>query len=156
MSFRITGLSIEPFKPLFGLPTRELEAQGVRRMTVDADPGFPDRVSLTDVPVGESVLLLNHVSQPAPTPYRASHAIFVWESDRAQTYDRPNEVPEAMRRRLLSLRGFSADGTMVDADVTEGRDVEALIERLFSNEEVAVIHAHHAKRGCYAASIGRA
>jgi hypothetical protein len=30
------------------------------------------------------------------------------------------------------------------------------IERLFANPEAAYIHAHYAKRGCYAARIDRA
>ena len=61
-----------------------------------------------------------------------------------------------MRRRLLSLRGFSADGSMVDADVVDGSDAEALIERLFADPAVAYIHAHSARPGCYLARIDRA
>jgi hypothetical protein len=45
---------------------------------------------------------------------------------------------------------------MVDADLTSGREVEATIERLFADPAAAYIHAHYAKRGCYAARIDRA
>ena len=45
---------------------------------------------------------------------------------------------------------------MVDADVVEGSDAEAVIERLLSDPEIAYIHAHYAKPGCYAARIDRA
>ena len=48
MSFRITGLPLEPFQPLFGLDEAALAARGVIRMTVDAKPGSPCRVSLAD------------------------------------------------------------------------------------------------------------
>lgn len=156
MHFRITGLPLAAFEPLFGLSDEALAARGARRVAVDACPGFPDRVSLRDVPAGESALLLNHVSLDAPTPYRAAHAIFVWERRDIERFDRVDEVPDAMRRRLLSLRGFSREGMMVAADVTEGAGVEELIERLFADGSVAVIHAHHAKQGCYAARIDRA
>ena len=67
-----------------------------------------------------------------------------------------DHLPEVMRKRLLSLRAFSADGSMVDADVIEGRDAEPLIERLLGDERVAYIHAHYARPGCYAARIDRA
>lgn len=154
MEFRITGLAADPFHGLYGLSDAELAQRGVRRYRVDETPGFPDRVSLRDVDVGEHVLLLNHVSQPANSPYRASHAIFVHEGAR-ETYDRANEIPEMMRRRLLSLRGFDAAGMIVDADIVEGAAIEPLIARLFVNPAIAYIHVHFAKRGCYAARIDR-
>ena len=67
-----------------------------------------------------------------------------------------DHLPEVMRRRLLSLRAFSAEGSMVDADVIEGREAAPLIERLLGNPQVAYIHAQYAKPGCYAARIERA
>jgi hypothetical protein len=45
---------------------------------------------------------------------------------------------------------------MVDADLISGDDLKPTIERLFANPEAAYIHAHYAKRGCYAARIDRA
>jgi hypothetical protein len=155
MTFRITGLSPEPFRHLFGLPDDELTRLGVRRYVADKSPGFPDRIAMRDVEVGERVLLINHVCQPAETPYRATHAIFVAEGAEA-TYDRVGEIPEVMKRRLLSLRAYDADGMMIDADVAEDEAVEPLIERLLANPKVAYIHAHNAKRGCYSGKIERA
>ena len=61
-----------------------------------------------------------------------------------------------MRRRLISLRAFAADGTMIDADVVEGTDAEPVIDRLFGDPVAAYIHAHYARPGCYAARIDRA
>ena len=109
---------------------------------------------MRDAEPGETVLLLNHVCQPADTPYRASHAIFVREGA-AAAYDRVDVVPAVMRARLLSLRAFDADGMMLDADVVEGAAVELLIARLFANADVSYIHAHYAKRGCYSGRIDR-
>jgi Protein of unknown function (DUF1203) len=155
MSFRITGLDPTPFLSLFGLADQELARLGVKRSVADAKPGFPDRVELRDAEPGESVLLLNYVHQPADTPYKASHAIFVREgAERA--YEAVDETPECLRLRVLSLRAFDASGLMVDADLADGRDFEAAIERLLANPAAAYIHAHYAKRGCYAARIDRA
>ncbi len=123
MSFRITGLSPAPFQHLFGLSDDELAVHGVKRHIADEKPGFPDRIEMRDAELGETLLLLNHTSQPANTPYRTTHAIFVREGA-AGTYDQVDKVPEVMRVRLLSLRAFDADGMMLDADVVQGTEIE--------------------------------
>lgn len=155
MSFRIKGLSPAPFRHLFGLPDQELSRHNARRYIADAKPGYPDRVEIRDAEPGQSVLLVNYEHQPAETPYRASHAVFIREG--AETaYEAIDEVPAALRARLISLRAFDADHMIVDADVTEGTALEPLIERLLANPKAAYLHAHYAKRGCYAARIERA
>jgi len=58
--------------------------------------------------------------------------------------------------RPLSLRAFDAAGMMVDGDLVDGSEAERLIERLFADAQVAYIHAHYARRGCYAGLIRRA
>ena len=155
MSFRITGLSPEPFRILFGLSDEGLSKHGARRCIADAKPGYPDRIELRDAEPGETLFLINYVHQPASTAYYASHAIFVREGAEA-AYDRIDEIPEAMRSRHLSLRAFDADHLMIDADLATGDKIEDVIERLFADPHVAYIHAHYAKRGCYAARIDRA
>jgi hypothetical protein len=155
MAFRIRGLSPEPFRHLFGLDDAALAAAGAQRYVVDQMPGFPDRIEVRDLQPGETALLLNYVHQPADTPYRASHAIFVREGA-TEAYDAVDRIPEAIRIRPISLRAFDAAGAMVDADLLDGRDMEAAIARMFALPEVAYLHAHYAKRGCYAARIDRA
>lgn len=152
--FRIRGLDIDAVRPLFGLADEELAARGIRRIVVDASPGFPDRIELRDADIGETVLLLNHFHQPAATPYRSCHAIFVREAAR-ETWDRFDEVPDVMRRRLLSVRGFDRDHMIVVADVTEGSDLEAVIARFFADPKVAYLHVHYAKYGCWAGQVDR-
>jgi hypothetical protein len=133
----------------------ELRARGVVRRTADHSPGFPCRVSLRDAEPGETVLLLNYEHQPADTPYRASHAIYVREGA-VEARPGVGEVPDVLRRRLLSVRAFDADGMMVDADVAEGGALEPVIARLFGDPAVAYLHVHNAKPGCYAARVERA
>lgn len=154
MSFRISGLSPRPFQHLFGLSEEELAKHGARRYIADSKPGYPDRIEVRDVEPGETLLLVNYVHQPADNPYRASHAIFVREGAEA-AYDRSDEIPEAMRVRQMSLRAFDADDLMVDADLVDGTEMEAVVERFFADPRIAYIHAHYAKRGCYAARIDR-
>ena len=155
MAFRITGLSPEPFQPLFGLPDQELASLGIKRYIVDSKPGFPDRIEIKDAELGQSVLLLNYLSQPAETPYRASHAIFIREWA-TQPYDAVDQIPESMRIRLLSLRAFTDDGMMLNADVVDGRAIEPVVTRMFADLDVSYIHVHNAKQGCYSGRIDRA
>jgi hypothetical protein len=154
MSFRITGLSPEPFRALFNLPDEELTARGIKRYIADSKPGFPDRIELRDAELGEAVLLLNYTHQPANNPYHASHAIIVAEGAK-QRYDRIDEVPHAMRIRTLSLRAYDANDLIVDADLVDGRTIEELIGRFFDNSKVTYIQAHYARHGCYAGRIDR-
>jgi hypothetical protein len=154
MSFRITGLSPEPFRALFDLPDEELTARGIKRYIADSKPGFPDRIELRDAELGEAVLLLNYTHQPANNPYHASHAIIVAEGAK-QRYDRIDEVPHAMRIRTLSLRAYDANDLIVDADLVDGRTIEELIGRFFDNSKVTYIQAHYARHGCYAGRIDR-
>ncbi|HEX8226220.1 MAG TPA: DUF1203 domain-containing protein [Allosphingosinicella sp.] len=155
MSYRVIGLSPEPFRPLFGLSGEALALRGARRVVADASFGFPDRIEISDAEPGESLLLVNYLHQPADTPYRASHAIFVREREVAPT-DLVGAIPAAIRARPLSLRAFDGAGMMVDADLVDGGEAEGLIERLLADRKVDYIHAHYARRGCYAARIERA
>lgn len=152
--FVIRGLDPAPFTALYGLSDVALAEQGVVRMAVDAKPGFPCRISLEDAGVGETMLLLNHEHLPVDSPYRQRHAIFVREGagERAQF---ENEVPEQLAIRTLSVRAYDSDGMMTDADLVEGRELTALIDRFFADPSVAYLHAHNAKRGCFAARIDR-
>ncbi len=154
MSYVITGLPLEQFQPLFGLDDNALAARGAARHVVDAKPGSPCRVTLQDAEPGETVLLLNYEHQPAATPYRSSHAIFVREAA-MQTAASTDELPESLRIRLLSIRAFNTDGMMVDAEVLRGAELEPLIRTWFERPEIAYLHAHNAARGCYAARIDR-
>ena len=152
MNFQIVGLDDNQFSHLFGQDPEVLVKYGVERITVESKPGYPCRVSLDDVEVGETVLLMNFEHQPAKSPYRSSHAIFVreWASKAILKND---EVPEMLRSRLLSVRAFDSDGMMLDADVVDGCKLELLIDRMFSIESASYLHLHCAKRGCFAARV---
>jgi hypothetical protein len=155
MAYRIRGLDPAPFTQFYHMQDAELEAAGVSRMRVDASPGFPDRVSLCDMEVGDAALLLNYEHLPVNSPYRSCHAIFVREgADTPADYQ--DSVPDVMRRRVMSLRGLDARGFIVDADLAEGDAIEPLILKLFEDPAIAYIHAHYAQRGCFSGLIERA
>jgi len=155
MSFVVSALPVAPFQPLFALSDAELAERGIVRRKVDG-PGSPCRVTLEDAPVGETVLLLNYEHQPADTPFRSRHAIFVRQAAQDTAFA-PGEIPPAFAaRQFLSLRAFDETGMMVDADLAPTAELDGAIERLLANPAVAYLHAHYAGAGCYAARIERA
>ena len=154
MDYIVRGLPLASFQPLFGLDETELRARGITRMTADAKPGYPCRVTLEDAEPGETLLLLNWRHLDADSPYRSDGPIFVRESATATRALR-NAIPEQQRTRLLSVRAYDAEGWMRDAEVVEGIALESLIERFFADPRVAFLQAHNARRGCYACRIDR-
>jgi hypothetical protein len=150
MSFRITALDPNLFRPLFALDDDALSAASARRVVADAKPGFPCRVSLADAEPGDTLILVNYEHLAGDTPYRATHAIYVRENA-VRAEPAPGEVPEVLRRRLLSVRAYGTDHMMRDADVIDGEDTAATLTRMFADPEVAFVHLHNAKPGCYAA-----
>lgn len=152
MSFHIQPLPLAPFRPLFALDDAGLAAIGARRMTAEAPHSAPCRVSLADAAPGERLILLNHRHLDAPaSPYRSEGPVFVREAA-AEAAPAPGEVPDMLRRRLLSARAYDADWMMVDADVVDGGELAERLEAWLERPEVAAVHLHTARRGCFLAA----
>ena len=160
MDFRITGLPVEPFLPFFAMTDDELLAHGARRVVATPDMPTnlmpPCRVSLRDAEPGEASILLHYPHHVSPaSPYRAGGPSFVREGVR-ETASFINHVPAQQRTRLLSVRAYDEAGIMLDAEVADGTELEGLIARMFHRDDVAFLHAHNARRGCYSCRIDRA
>jgi hypothetical protein len=154
MAYRVSGLSPDLFAPLFNLDDAALVAQGMRRMVAPADGLYPCRITLADVPVGTPVLLLSYPHQPANSPYRAEGPIFVTEGP-ATTCVVDDAVPPMMAKRLLSVRAYDSDDLIVDADVVDGMAADNLFRQYLERPDVAYLHVHLARRGCYAGRVDR-
>ena len=153
MNYQLSGLEPAAFENLFDLDDAALAARGIRRMRSDKPVGFPCRVSLEDTPVGEEVLLLTFTHQDSASPYRASGPIFV---RRGQSPARiVNALPPYLALRPLSVRAYDAKDEMVDAEVVDGGAAEPLIRRYLARPDVAYLHVHFARRGCFACRIDR-
>lgn len=153
--FRLVALAADSFSHLHSLSDDTLRAQGARRLVVDAPNAFPCRVSLADALVGENVALLPYPHHDVVGPYRATGPIFVRENV-STALPAPGEIPDAIRRRLLSVRAYDADGWMHAAEVCEGAVLAAAIARLFGDARIAFLHLHNARPGCYACRVDRA
>jgi len=154
MSFQIHALPGEEFTKHFQMSASELTDHCAIRSRVTECPGTPCRVSLEDATVGEEVLLIHYQHQPAETPYKASHAIFVRQHAQ-QAFPDPGQVPILFRHRLISVRAFTACHFMIDAATVEGTALETAIERLLAIDDVSYIHLHYAAPGCFAARVTR-
>jgi len=152
--FRIHALPAAQFQPLFALSDEELAARDIHRVVADGPHSFPCRVSLRDAEPGERLLLLPYEHHAVATPYRAMGAVYVREAASDAT-PATNEVPQQLRRRLLSIRAYGEDGMMRIADVVDGKEIESLIARFFERDDIAYLHVHFAKYGCYACRITR-
>jgi hypothetical protein len=153
MTYRIAGLAREPFEPYFAMNDDELVRHGARRVIADNDR-FPCRITLEDAAIGESLILVNHVSHDVEGPYRATHAILVRERARqaAALIDR---TPPVFETRTLSLRAFDAAGDIIASRVSRPDEHDAAIRALLADPRVDHIDAHNAGHGCFSARIER-
>jgi hypothetical protein len=155
MNFEIRGLEPALFDQFFALDDAALSERDMRRVRSDQPVGYPCRISLEDAPPGEELLLLPFAHQDGATPFRASGPIFVRRGQRAAARF-VNELPTCLTLRPLSVRAYDKADEMVDAEVVDGREAAALIERYLARPDVAYLHLHFARRGCFACRVDRA
>ena len=154
MSFIIKGLDGRAFCDLYGLTDNELREKGAIRIHVDEYPCYPDRITLRDIPVGETEILWNHTYLDTDSPYRGSHAIFIWEGQSQRGVYR-DTIPEVMQKRMMSLRGFDGRDMLIEATIAQPGEVREHILSLFKNDQVDFILAHNARQGCFSCRIER-
>lgn len=155
MTYRITGLSPQPFAHLIGANEAVLADHGASRVAAGADKGWPCRISLEDAKAGESLILLNHVSHDVATPYRSAYAIYVREAANAPA-EYVDETPPVFEGRPMAFRAFDGEGMLRNAALAQPGEHDTKIRELFAADEIAYIHAHNAAHGCFAAKVERA
>jgi hypothetical protein len=153
MTYRIDGLAPEAFESLFSMTDGELAERQAMRVVADSPSGYPCRISLRDATPGEELVLLNHVSNDVPTPFRTAYAIYVRKD--AQPASFIDEAPDYLARRTLSLRGFDEAGMLRQGMIAQPGEADAQIRALFERADIATIHAHNAAHGCFLARIER-
>ena len=154
-NFQIVGVDHVPFQGLFDLTNEQLAQRAMKRCLADEHPGFPCRISLEDAQVGEELLLLSYAHQPANTPYRASGPIFIRRGVEQRKLSL-GEVPSYVTKRLMSVRAYDSMDNIVEASVCEGIAVDDELTNYFRRSDVAYIHLHNAKRGCFSCRVNRA
>lgn len=153
MNYLIEGLDPIEFTHLFDRRDDDLARDGILAVYAE-DDNYPCRVSLDGAAKGDRMLLVNYLHQPATSPYRSSHAIYIAQGSQTRGVFR-NKIPPVMQSRLLSVRAFDTNHMIIDADVIDGSCAEILITKLLEDERAAYLHVHFAKRGCFAAAVRR-
>lgn len=153
--FQLVGLDHAQFEPLFRLSDKELMEHHAERHLATESPGYPCRVSLQDAKVGEELLLLSFLHQPAASPYHASGPIFVRRGAKQRRLE-VGEVSSYVTSRLMSVRGYDKAHMIVAASVCDGVLLAKELETYFSNDQVDYIHLHNAKQGCFSCQVIRA
>jgi hypothetical protein len=154
-SFQLIGIDHSPFEALFDLSDEQLNQLSAQRCLAKEKPGYPCRISLENADLGEELLLIPYLHQPAASPYRASGPIFVRRG--VQQRRLPiGEVTNYITNRLMSLRAYNSEHMIVAASVCEGTLAGSEITEYFRRADVAYIQLHNAKRGCFSCNAVRA
>ena len=151
LSFRIVPLPTEVAEASRhaaerGAPDHEI-------VIADAPNGFPCRHCLHWAQPGERVILFPFAAIPAGRPYSESGPIFVHAEPCAQ-YSTTNEFPADFRAGR-SIRAYDSDRNIIAAEVVNGSEPEAIIEKFLEKPETAFVHVRSASHGCYTMKIER-
>ena len=123
-------------------------------ITVDSPESSPCRHCLRWAKPGERVILFPYAAIPSGQPYSETGPIFV-HADECQRYSATNEYPADFRNGRV-LRAYDSDYNIIDAQVVDGSEPEAVIESLFQNPNTAFVDARSVTRGCFTFRVQRA
>ena len=120
----------------------------------DSPSGYPCRHCLHFAKPGERLILFPYAAIPAGHPYSESGPIFV-HAEQCERYRATHEYPEDLRRGR-AIRAYNTSYDMIDAEVANVNEPEAIVEKLLQNPETAFVDARSVTRGCYTFRIQRA
>ena len=121
---------------------------------VDSPNGYPCRHCLHWAKPGEHVVLFPYASIPPGHPYSETGPIFV-HAEPCERYSATGEYPADFRNGRV-FRAYNADYDIIDAEVVNGDNPEAVIEKMFQNPKTEFVDARSVTRGCFTFRIQRA
>jgi hypothetical protein len=150
-TFRIVPLSTEVAEA-----ARRAAASGTLDHAVvvaDSPQGYPCRHCLRFAKPGERLILFPYASIPAGHSYSEIGPIFVHEQP-CERYATTDQFPLDLRRGRV-IRAYNSNYDMIDAEVVNASDPEAVIEKLLEKSETAFVDVRSVTRGCYTFRIQR-
>jgi hypothetical protein len=150
-SFRIVPLATEVAET-----ARRVAASGAPDHTVvvaDSPEGYPCRHCLRFAKPGERLILFPYASIPAGHSYSEVGPIFVHEQP-CDRYSAIDKFPPDLRAGR-SMRAYNSNYDMIDAEVVNSSEPEAVVEKLFGKPETAFVDVRSVTRGCYTFRIQR-
>jgi uncharacterized protein DUF1203 len=119
----------------------------------DSPNGFPCRHCLRWAKPGERMILFPFPSIRPGKPYSESGPIFVHAEPCAQ-YAATDGFPADFRCGR-SIRAYDSEQNIIAAEVVNGSEPEAIIEKYLEKPETAFVHVRSASHGCYTMEIQR-
>jgi len=116
-------------------------------ITVDSSGSSPCRHCLRWAQPGERVVLFPYAAIPSGHPYSETGPIFV-HANECQRYSATNEYPADFRNGRV-FRAYDSNYKIVDAEIVNGREPEAVIESLFQNPDTEFVDVRSVTRGCF-------
>jgi len=151
-AFRIAPLPTEVAKEARRVAESGADDHAV--ITVDSVTGYPCRHCLRWAQPGQRVILFPYASIPPGRPYSETGPIFV-HAEPCERYSATGEYPADFRTSRV-FRAYDANYNMIDAEVANGNNPEAVIEKLLQNPKTEFVDARSLTRGCFTFRILRA
>jgi len=122
-----------------------------RIVIADSATGYPCRHCLRWAMPGERMILFPFAAIAAGRPYSESGPIFV-HADGCERYSKTDHYPSDFRRGRV-IRAYDSDQNITAAEVVNGSEPEAIIEKFLQQPETAFVHVRSASHGCYTMKI---
>jgi Protein of unknown function (DUF1203) len=123
-------------------------------VSADSPGSCPCRHCLRWAQLGERVILFPYAAIPSGHPYSETGPIFVHAED-CQRYSATNEYPADFRNGRV-FRAYDAKYKIIDAQIMNGSEPEAMIESLFQNPDTAFVDVRSVTHGCFTFRVQRA
>jgi len=123
-------------------------------ITVDSPGCAPCRRCLRWAQPGERVILFPYAAIPSGHPYSETGPIFV-HANECQRYSATNEYPADFRNGRV-FRAYDSKYNIIEAEIVNGSEPEAVIESLFQNPDTAFVDVRSVTHGCFTFRVQRA
>jgi hypothetical protein len=121
---------------------------------VDSPGSSPCRHCLRWAQPGERVILFPYAAIPSGHPYSERGPIFV-HAHKCQRYSATNEYPANFRNGRV-FRAYDSSYNIIDAEIANGSEPEAVIQNLFQNPDTVFVDVRSVTRGCFTFRVQRA
>jgi hypothetical protein len=151
-----SNFRIVPLRPEIAEAARTAAEAGAadhRVVMADAPRGYPCRHCLRWAQPGERMVLFSYAAIPPGRPYSESGPIFV-HAEACERYRATDQYPADFREGRV-FRAYNSNRDMMDAEVANGSEPEAVVEKLLQNLETAFVDARSVSRGCFTFRIER-
>ncbi len=124
---------------------------------VDVEGGSPLRCCLRPATAGERLMLIAYQPFSRPGPYAEVGPVFV-HAEQCAGYGEPSRYPEGYRSwKTMVFRPYHFDGRMAypALAMVDGPQAELVIDTIFADPTIEMIHTRNVHAGCYMFAIHR-